>query len=42
MIFHDRIEDSIEFIENNLDKNFSLEDVAKAYNSKLEVYIPIS
>jgi AraC family transcriptional regulator len=30
MILFDRIQNSIEFIENNLDKDFSLEDVAKA------------
>ncbi|HEX3029763.1 MAG TPA: helix-turn-helix domain-containing protein [Clostridia bacterium] len=30
MILFDRIQNSIEFIENNLDKDFSLKDVAKA------------
>ncbi|PJI08219.1 MULTISPECIES: AraC family transcriptional regulator [Clostridium] len=41
MIFYDRIENSIEFIENNLDKNLSLEDVARASNFSLSHFYKI-
>lgn len=41
MIFHNRIENSIKFIENNLDRKFSLEDVAKASGFSLSHFYKI-
>lgn len=41
MIFHERIESSIKFIEDNLDKKFNLKDVAKASGFSLSHFYKI-